>query len=123
MFLFHFEPLLLEGLIPRKRLHSIAFSIGFICSGFIAPQHVATAQIIPDITLSTTVTSSDNLNFVIENGQRTGNNLFHSFEAFSIPTGGTAHFTNAMDIQTIFSRVTGQNVSEIDTTLRRVLSR
>jgi filamentous hemagglutinin family protein len=73
----------------------------------------AIAQISPDGTLSTTV-SSDGQNFVINNGDRVGNNLFHSFRDFSIPTGGSATFSNAIDIQNIFGRVTGGNISNID---------
>lgn len=72
------------------------------------------AQVIPDGTLSTSVTATDALNFTIENGDAAGTNLFHSFDTFSIPTGGTAHFNNTIDIGIIFSRVTGGNVSSID---------
>lgn len=72
------------------------------------------AQVISDGTLSTSTTSTDNQNFVIENGDRTGNNLFHSFSEFSIPTNGSAIFNNAIDIEHIFSRVTGINTSNID---------
>ncbi|ESA36005.1 filamentous hemagglutinin family n-terminal domain protein [Leptolyngbya sp. Heron Island J] len=84
---------------------------------FIPPAH---AQIIPDGTLSTTVTSSDNQNFVIENGDRTGNNLFHSFDTFSIPTNGSAVFNNPTDIENIFSRVTGLSLSNIDGLLQTI---
>ncbi|MEO1182966.1 MAG: filamentous hemagglutinin N-terminal domain-containing protein, partial [Cyanobacteria bacterium J06636_28] len=72
------------------------------------------AQVTPDGTLSTEVTSSDNQNFIIENGDRAGNNLFHSFETFSIPTNGSAVFNNTIDIENIFSRVTGASASQID---------
>ncbi|MCU0566242.1 MAG: filamentous hemagglutinin N-terminal domain-containing protein [Oculatellaceae cyanobacterium Prado106] len=44
------------------------------------------AQVIPDGSLSTTVQSADGRNFTIENGDRTGNSLFHSFREFSVPT-------------------------------------
>ena len=77
-------------------------------------QFTAHAQVIPDGTLSTTVASPDNQNFVIENGNRTGNNLFHSFDTFSIPTNGSAVFNNPTDIENIFSRVTGPSLSDID---------
>ena len=80
--------------------------------GLIAP--TTYAQIIPDGTLSTSVISPDNQNFVIENGDRTGHNLFHSFEEFSIPINGSAVFNNPTDIETIFSRVTGPSISNID---------
>ena len=73
----------------------------------------AFAQVIPDGTLPTIVTSSGNT-FTIEGGARSGNNLFHSFGQFSVPTGGAAIFNNAVDVQNIFSRVTGGGVSSID---------
>jgi filamentous hemagglutinin family protein len=71
------------------------------------------AQVVPDGTLKTTVSQSGN-NFTITNGDRVGNNLFHSFSQFSIPSKGSAFFNNASDIQNIFSRVTGGNISNID---------
>jgi filamentous hemagglutinin family protein len=71
------------------------------------------AQVIPDSTLNTTVSQSGN-DFTIINGNRVGNNLFHSFNQFSIPTQGSALFNNAPDIQNIFTRVIGGNISNID---------
>ena len=78
---------------------------------------MATAQVIPDGSLSTTVNTSGN-NFTIESGDRMGNNLFHSFQEFSVPTNGEAFFNNAADVQNIFSRVTGGNISNIDGLIR-----
>ncbi|MDJ0590684.1 MAG: filamentous hemagglutinin N-terminal domain-containing protein [Pleurocapsa sp. MO_226.B13] len=77
----------------------------------------ASAQVTPDGTTSTTVNVEGN-NFEINNGDRTGNNLFHSFRDFSVPTGGEAFFNNALDISNILSRVTGGNISSIDGLIR-----
>jgi filamentous hemagglutinin family protein len=77
----------------------------------------AQAQITPDGTLSTTVTQSSNT-FTIDQGNRVGNNLFHSFGQFSVPTGGAAIFNNTADVQNIFSRVMGGSVSNIDGVIR-----
>ncbi len=73
------------------------------------------AQVSPDGTLSTTVVASpNNLNFTINNGDRVGGNLFHSFREFSVPNGGSAVFQNAADVQNIISRVTGGSLSQIN---------
>ena len=74
----------------------------------------AKAQISADGTLSTQVTTPDNLNFTLTDGNRVGSNLFHSFGEFSVPTGGSAFFDNGLDVQNIISRVTGRSASNID---------
>ena len=74
----------------------------------------AIAQISPDSTVGTTVSPTN----LITGGTRSGNNLFHSFSQFSIPTGGSAIFNNPVDIQNIFSRVTGTTKSSIDGLIR-----
>lgn len=83
---------------------------------------IVQAQVTPDSTLSTTVTTTDNLNFLIDGGDvccpetdsRGSRNLFHSFEEFSIPTHGSAQFRNGLDIDNIIGRITGRGVSDID---------
>ena len=73
----------------------------------------ALAQIASDGSLSTSVEQSGD-NFTINDGDRVGNNLFHSFGEFSVPNNGSAAFNNASDVANIFSRVTGGDVSQID---------
>ncbi|BDA70092.1 hypothetical protein CAL7716_042580 [Calothrix sp. PCC 7716] len=85
---------------------------GILAGGMFLP---AMAQVTSDGTTNTTVNSIGN-NFTILNGLIKGSNLFHSFSNFSVPTGGFAKFdlSNTPNITTIFSRVTGGNVSNID---------
>ncbi|MEM9273592.1 MAG: filamentous hemagglutinin N-terminal domain-containing protein [Cyanobacteria bacterium P01_F01_bin.143] len=73
----------------------------------------ATAQITVDGTTNTSLISGEN-RIQIDDGDRAGNNLFHSFGEFSVPTGNEAFFNNASDIVNVFSRVTGGNISNID---------
>jgi filamentous hemagglutinin family protein len=97
------------------KLFLFPLGLGLVCAWSCG---AAQAQVTSDGSLSTRVNSADGRNFVIEEGDRRGNNLFHSFSDFSVPTGGSASFNNAIDIQNIFTRVTGNNVSNIDGLLR-----
>ncbi len=87
-------------------------------------RNCAIAQVTPDQSLGaeSSVVTPTNVNGlpgdVIDGGVTRGANLFHSFEQFSIPALGEASFNNALDIQNIISRVTGESISNIDGLLR-----
>jgi filamentous hemagglutinin family protein len=83
----------------------------------------ANAQVTSDGTTNTIVNPNAN-NFTILNGVEKGNNLFHSFSNFSVPTGAWATFDliNTPAITTIFSRVTGGSASNIDGLIRTINS-
>ena len=87
------------------------------------------AQVVTNITPTTTAplnlgTNVDTVGSTTEitGGTRpgSGTNLFHSFDAFTLGTGDTAHFLNDMQLPTtnIFGRVIGGELATIDGTLR-----
>ncbi|MGK7947407.1 MAG: filamentous hemagglutinin N-terminal domain-containing protein [Xenococcaceae cyanobacterium] len=78
---------------------------------------IVRAQVVPDGTLPTVVEQLENMR-KITGGERVGNNLFHSFEEFSIPEGIEAIFENGLDIENIFTRITGSDISVIDGLLK-----
>ncbi|MFW9261189.1 filamentous hemagglutinin N-terminal domain-containing protein [Nostoc sp. CALU 546] len=105
-----------------------ALTTGFLASGMVLPVILlwsgdANAQVISDSTTNSIVNPNGN-NFTILNGIEKGDNLFHSFSNFSVPTGGSASFDliNTPNITTIFSRVTGGSVSNIDGLIRTLNS-
>ncbi len=68
---------------------------------------------IADNSLGTQVSGANN-NFTITGGVNLGQNLLHSFTDFSVPTGGAATFDNLLGKQSIITRVTGGNFSDIN---------
>jgi filamentous hemagglutinin family protein len=68
---------------------------------------------VADNTLGTQVTGANN-NFTINGGLTRGANILHSFQDFSVPTGGSATFTTGVGIQAVVSRVTGDLSSDIN---------
>ncbi|MEQ9234510.1 two-partner secretion domain-containing protein, partial [Coleofasciculus sp. E2-BRE-01] len=89
------------------RVSSIALSV-------LAAISPAKSQIEADNTLPVNSQVTGCPICLIEGGTVRGGNLFHSFEEFSVPTGGAAFFNNALDIQNILGRVTGSTLSDID---------
>ncbi|MGC1525988.1 MAG: S-layer family protein [Phormidesmis sp.] len=81
----------------------------------------AVAQVVPDETLGaeTSRVESDNPSeLFIRGGAQRQENLFHSFERFSINEGQQITFDNPLAVQRVFSRVTGNLPSDILGTLR-----
>lgn len=106
--------IMLQGF--KKQYLSFCFA-SVIVSQLILPTSANAQKVSADGTLPTKVTSTDNLNFIINslnNSNRLNGNLFHSFKEFSIPTGGSAVFNNSADVVNIINRVTGGNISNID---------
>ena len=84
----------------------------------------AVAQVLPDGTLgpeSSQVIGGTALDGadadLIRSGAQRGDNLFHSFEQFSINEGQRVYFDNPAGVERIFSRVTGQLPSYVFGTL------
>ncbi len=111
------QPLL--RLILRGSVLAVGAS-GILWMG-VQPGH---SQIVPDGTLGNegsivrpnTVTDTGIVDR-IDGGAVRGDALFHSFSDFNINTNQRVYFANPAAIATIFSRVTGNNVSEIFGTL------
>ncbi len=99
----------IQPLIP------LCCSIGIVSIASITHAQTPPSTRIPvaDNTLGTQVTGT-NSNFTITGGVNRGQNVFHSFQDFSIPTGGAATFFNPTGNQAIITRVTGNLFSDID---------
>ncbi len=100
----------------RSRLGWIILTLGMLLA---SQKEIAFAQVNPDASLpsNSKVIQQGNI-YNITGGTQAGNNLFHSFEKFSVPDGGEAYFNNAVDIQNIINRVTGKSISEINGLIR-----
>jgi filamentous hemagglutinin family protein len=89
--------------------------------------NIVSAQIIPDeslqgeksiLTPNTTINGFNPLSGdKIDGGAIRGANLFHSFQEFNVNNGQRVYFSNPNGVQNIFSRVTGNNISNILGTL------
>jgi filamentous hemagglutinin family protein len=108
---------LLKGL--SLRLSLLLAGTSWLAFGLVPP--TARSQIIPDHTANTIVDTANPTAgeiTTITGGTTIGNNLLHSFQEFSLPTGTEAFFNNSTAIANIFSRITGNNASNIDGLIR-----
>ncbi|MEL6439586.1 MAG: filamentous hemagglutinin N-terminal domain-containing protein [Cyanobacteria bacterium J06621_8] len=101
------------GQILSRYLKIAVLALGYLLSSTVS----SSAQVTTDGTVNTQVNQNGNI-AEITGGETRGNNLFHSFQDFSVSTGSEAFFNNAASIEHIFSRVTGGNVSNIDGLMR-----
>ncbi|EKU98466.1 filamentous hemagglutinin family N-terminal domain protein [Leptolyngbya sp. PCC 7375] len=76
----------------------------------------AESVVIPDNTLGTessVINNLDDLNQIVEGGAVRESNLFHSFLEFNVAEDHGIYFANPADIESILTRVTGDNPSNI----------
>ncbi|MEM8613711.1 MAG: filamentous hemagglutinin N-terminal domain-containing protein, partial [Cyanobacteria bacterium P01_H01_bin.105] len=95
-----------------------------VVSGLMLWDLSAQAQLIPDQSLGgeSSIISTDRavrgeLADLIEGGATRGPNLFHSFSEFNVNDAQRVYFANPINIESILSRVTGNNTSDIRGTL------
>ncbi|ESA34052.1 filamentous hemagglutinin family domain-containing protein [Leptolyngbya sp. Heron Island J] len=100
--------------------YSLSFACLLTCSIAVPAQ----AQIVPDTTLGNEnsiltpgVDVRGNVADLIEGGAERGSNLFHSFTDFNVNEGQRVYFVNPAEIESILSRVTGNDASDIFGTL------
>lgn len=106
-----------QAMLSNKPLYTYA-TITTLCF-FVTTNTASSQSIVPDSTLPTnsTVTQNDNA-ATIAGGTISGTNLFHSFKEFSVVKGQSAYFNNSPKIENIITRVTGSYISNIDGTIR-----
>ncbi|PHJ54637.1 hypothetical protein VF14_30205 [Nostoc linckia z18] len=105
----------------QKILIASAIYISCLITGFPVLAQISSDNTLGDGQTVVSPGTTPGLDFVITGGTQVGNNLFHSFREFSVPTGGEAFFNNTAaftNINNIISRVTGGSISNIDGLIR-----
>jgi filamentous hemagglutinin family protein len=93
----------------------ILFSVSSFFLSNILINPLLKAQVIPDNTLpNNSIVNQADLTYILGGGTEAGSNLFHSFEKFSLPANHKIFFDNPVNIQNIFTRVTGNSISNIN---------
>ncbi|MDJ0696436.1 filamentous hemagglutinin N-terminal domain-containing protein, partial [Mastigocoleus sp. MO_188.B34] len=69
---------------------------------------------LPDGQTVVTPGTTPGIDFLVTGGTKVGNNLFHSFQNFSVPENGSAIFQNDANLTNIINRVTGDLESNIN---------
>ncbi|MEM9266295.1 MAG: filamentous hemagglutinin N-terminal domain-containing protein, partial [Cyanobacteria bacterium P01_F01_bin.13] len=87
--------------------------LGMVAMGAIASSQAA-AQLIPDSSLPTPSIVVPDSQTLITGGVSQDTALFHSFQTFNVAPSRSVYFANPVGIETIFTRVTGDSVSNID---------
>jgi filamentous hemagglutinin family protein len=100
-------------LLPLLALTGLSIGVGAAQAQVYQPSNRIP---VADNTLGTQVVGSNN-NFAITGGVNRGQNTFHSFQDFSVPTNGVATFANPIGNQNVITRVTGSLFSDINGTI------
>lgn len=106
-------------MISSPSITKIACFTGCIGAGiFFSAGLSVEAQVVPESSSSSLSTSvridASSGNTVIEEGVQRGNNLFHSFESFSVSPEQSVLFLSPGSVERIFGRVTGGEISVIN---------
>jgi len=76
---------------------------------------LAYGQVRPDNTLpNPSIVNTNNNRYTITGGTLRGTTLFHSFQELSVPNNGVIDFQNSLQVQNILTRITGNNISNIN---------
>jgi len=113
-----------SGLGARSLLSlscALSCSLGWVAqTAPVQAQPIVPNQLLPgfappsQVNAVTSIPGCSSNCFELTGGVRQGDNLFHSFSEFGVPTQGAAIFQHASTIENIFTRVTGGQVSQID---------